>query len=585
MAIASASALWIGFKATTISRELSAANALIPELRSNMLKGDSAAAKINVDALMGHTAGAREAATDPVWTMAGAAPGLGHNFQATAEIAASADDIARLGVAPLVDVFSSVDWKSLKPSGQGVRLEPLARAQAKLASSAHAVRQSSDRLNGIEAGGLMPQIAAPLVSARKELMPLRDALDSAADVAQVLPQMMGQDSPRSYVLLIQNNAELRATGGIPGALAVLNVSKGHLSLGAQSSALALGPADPRVAVDPEQQQIYSTRLGKFMQDVNLTPDFPTAARTAKSMWERKTGDRVDGVLSIDPVALGFVLQATGAVQLTDPALTDLAQGRLPVKLTADNIVPTLLSEVYAKIPEPNLQDAYFAGVAKEVFTKLSSGTVDAQKLIDVLTRGAAEHRIQIWSTNSDEQAIISKYPLGGSVTGGSVRPAQFGVYFNDGTGAKMDYHVRRTVQLIKECPMGGYSQVRVRISSTNTAPKDAATSLPQYVTGGGVFGVPAGTVQTNVIAYGPVQANVENVLIGGTKSAFSAQRHGDRPVGTVTVQLKPGESSTVEFTFGKIVQHSQPELDVTPTVQPVKDVVLATQGAECVPGA
>ena len=67
-------------------------------------------------------------------------------------------------------------------------------------------------------------------------------------------------------------------------------------------------------MDAEQQQIYSTRLGKYMQDVNLTPDFPTAAATAQAMWERKTGQRVDGVISMDPVALGYVLDATGPVR-------------------------------------------------------------------------------------------------------------------------------------------------------------------------------------------------------------------------------------------------------------------------------
>ncbi len=81
--------------------------------------------------------------------------------------------------------------------------------------------------------------------------------------------------------------------------------------------------------------------------------------------------------------------------------------------------------------------------------------------------------------------------------------ASFGVYFNDGTGAKMDYYVKRTAQLVKQCTGTEYGEVKVRITSTNTAPVDAATSLPAYVTGGGIFGVPPGSVQTNVIAYGP----------------------------------------------------------------------------------
>ncbi|MEO5319270.1 DUF4012 domain-containing protein [Arthrobacter sp. CC3] len=396
--------------------------------------------------------------------------------------------------------------------------------------------------------------------------------------------MLGAEQPRNYLIMIQNNAEVRASGGIPGALAVLTLDKGKLTLGAQSTAGAIGTTSPTLSVDPEQTQIFSGRLGKFMQDVNLTPDFPTAATSAQAMWERKTGQRVDGVLSLDPVALGYVLDATGPVKLKSPELIALAGDGLPTELNGKNVVPTLLSDVYAKIRQPELQDAYFAGVAKEIFAALSSGSGDPKGLIQGITRGTAEGRVIVWSAHNSEQTVIAKYALGGSVTGPSIAPAQFGVYFNDGTGAKMDYYVKRTVQLIQECTDDDYGQVKVRVTSTNTAPADAARSLPAYVTGDGAFGVPPGTVQTNVIAYGPVQANVETSTVDGRKVDFAAHRQSNRPVGSVTVTLAPGQSSTVELTFGKIVQHTEPNLVVTPTVQPVKDVVLGTKLAECIPG-
>lgn len=578
-----ASAAWLGFKATVISTELNAANQLAPQLRDDVLRDDSTAAVATVTDLQEHTSRAREAAADPLWTMAGAMPWFGANFQATSEVATSADDVARLGAAPLVSIFKTLDWKSLLPNGQGLDLTALATAQPKLASSAQAVRQSSDRLNGINADALFPQISAPLIHAREQLSSLRDGVDSAADAANVLPAMMGQQSSRRYLLLIQNNAESRATGGIPGALAVLNVDKGKLSLDSQTTANAMGAFNPVVSVDPEQSGIYSSRLGKFMQDVNLTPDFPTAAQTAEAMWKTEQGEQLDGVLSVDPVALGYILEATGPVHISDPLMREIARNGLPTELTAKNVVPTLLSDVYSKIAQPDLQDVYFAGVAKEVFSKISGGGGDTKKLIDGLTRGASERRILLWSSNADEESVISRYPLGGSISGDSISPAQFGAYFNDGTGAKMDYHVKRTVQLVEECPANGYSEVKVRITSTNTAPQDAATSLPEYVTGGGAFGVPAGSVQTNIVAYGPVQSNVETAFVAGKKTGFASHRHGGRPVGSATIRLAPGQSTVVEFTFSKIVQHTEPQLAVTPTVQALKDVVLDTIPAKCVP--
>jgi len=93
--------------------------------------------------------------------------------------------------------------------------------------------------------------------------------------------------------------------------------------------------------------------------------------------------------------------------------------------------------------------------------------------------------------------------------------------------------------------------------------------------------VAPGSVQTNIVAYGPVQANIETAKLDGQRTDFAAHLHSNRPVGVLAVKLAPGESKTVEFTFGKIVQHTEPNLVVTPTVQDVKEVILPTEIAAC----
>ncbi|MBE4717483.1 hypothetical protein DAD99_04775 [Pseudarthrobacter sp. AB1] len=575
------SAWWLGAKATTVKEELEQAIGLVPQLQSEILDGRSDAAATTAKRLGLHTAAARNATEDPIWTLASAVPLLGDNLSAVAEVARSADDVSVLAVTPLVRVSDSLSWDTLLLGGSRADLNSLREASPSVMSAAHAVRVSAQRLNGIDASLLLPQVSEPLVIAREQLMSVTGALDASAAASQLAPGMLGGEGSRNYLLIIQNNAESRASGGIPGALAVLTFDKGKLALGSQSSAADVGIMSPIVTLDLEQQQIYSGRMGKFMQDVNLTPDFPTAASTAQAMWERKTGQRVDGVISIDPVAMGYILDATGPVEITDSELVALASVGLPTELTGKNVVQTLLSDVYAKINQPALQDVYFAGVAQEIFAALSDSKGNAKGLIHGLTRGTSEGRVLIWSGLPAEQTVLAKYAVSGSVSGPSVAPAQFGVYFNDGTGAKMDYYVKRTVQLIKECAREGYQQTTVRVTSTNVAPADAATSLPAYVTGGGVFGVPAGSVQTNIVAYGPVQANMETAKLDGQRTDFAAHRHANRPVGVLAVKLAPGESKTVEFTFGKIVQHTEPNLVVTPTVQAVKDVILPTQTLAC----
>jgi hypothetical protein len=574
---------WLGIRAASLKDELQAAANLVPALKGDITANMPDEAAANVDKLRQHTSSAREIVADPLWTMAAAIPWLGPNFSAAAEVARSADDVATMAVAPLVKVFDSLDWDALMPKAGGSDLEPLRTAAPRVAAAANTVSNSADRLADIRTDQLLPQLASALQETRGQLADASNALNVAASASQLAPEMLGADTPKKYLLLVQNNAELRATGGIPASVAVITVDHGKLSLSGQTTAEAMGTMSPVIDVDPEQKQIYSGRVGKFMQDVNLTPDFPTAAATARNMWQQKTGEQVDGVVSIDPVALGFLLDATGPLKLDDPRLASLSGNTLPSELTGGNAVKTLLSDVYARIPSPKAQDIYFAAVAKRIFDGLASTSTKPEKLLSGLTRGVEEGRILVWSADDNEQKTLVSYPLGGSIAGPGVSPAQFGVYFNDGTGAKMDYYVKSTVQLIKECTQAGYEQTTTRVTITNTAPADAATSLPAYVTGAGQFGVPPGSVRTNIVAYGPVQANMETAKLDGQRTDFAPYQHSNRPVGVLAVQLAPGETKTVEFTFGKIVQHTEPNVVVTPTVQDVKDVILPTQNAECVP--
>lgn len=573
---------WLGMKASVIKTELEATARLAPQLKEQILNDRKADAIATAQNIRTHTGAARDAADDPLWKFATILPWLGANFSATTEMVRSADDVATLGIQPLVNVYDSLDWRKLVAGAGGTDLEPIRRAAPSVGAAANAVHTTSDRLNAIDTTTLVPQVAGPLGQARDELRSLVGTLDAASDAASLAPAMLGADKPRHYLILFQNNAEIRATGGIPGALAVLTTDKGHLSLSSQTGATELGAVTPAIAVDPEQTAIYSPRIGTFMQDVNFTPDFPTTATTALSIWEQKKGEHLDGVLSVDPIALGYILDATGPVELQDPQLQKLAAGTLPRQLSGQNVVKTLLSDVYAQFDDLTLQHTYFAAVAKEIFGALSSGKHDAKAILTGVGKGLGEHRILLWSGNPAEQKVLNKYPLSGAISGPSVPAAQFGAYFNDGTGAKMDYYVKRSVQLITQCPAAGYRTVKVRITSTNTAPADAATSLPKYVTGGGDFGVPPGVAQSNVIAYGPAQSRVETATQDGQKVAFGAQKHGDRPVGTLSLRLSPGQSTTVEFTFGKIVQQSQPEVVATPTVQSTDKVVLPTESENCV---
>ncbi|MER2133600.1 MAG: DUF4012 domain-containing protein [Arthrobacter sp.] len=559
-----------------VKEELTQGMDLLPKLRLQLSNGQLAEAQQSLDQMEHHVSGARSSATGPLWQAASFLPLVGPSFDAVSEISVSADDVLSRAVGPLLSTYDSLDWKALSPVDGRIDASTLAAAEPTITSAAATVRLSQERLNAIDLSRLVPAVAEPLSTMKQELGTVSDALHVASSAAQLLPPMLGQGEQRSYLLLIQNSAESRATGGIPGALAIVTTNDGLISLGTQSSASAMGEFSPTLDVDPGQESLYTTRLGSRMQNVNLTPDFPTAANTAKRMWEtRYDGENIDGVIALDPVVLAHLLEATGPVVLEDPDILTLMDNTdLPKSLTSANIAATLLSDVYREIDDPKTQDLYFAAVASSIFDAFTNGITEGGSLVEALAISVDENRLYLWSNDEAEQEIIRSTRIGGAVDGPGSGGAAFGVFFNDGTGAKMDYYARRTVELQRICEDPDHSRYTVRLVVSNTAPTDAAASLPGYVSGNGMFGVHPGHIRTNYVFYGPSQSIAEAAMLNGRPVPMSSGLHAQRPVGTLTVELAPGETATLEMHFAKVVQTSEPQLRVTPGVTPRNEVVL-----------
>lgn len=571
------------YQASAVRNRLEGAADLVPRLSSQLSEGDQKVAQTTFETIRSHTSAARRTVDAPLWNIATVIPFAGANFSAVREVAVSADDLANLAAAPLLKVYTTLDFETLAPHDGRIDIAKLQDAAPSIIGAADAVRLSHERMASIDHSKLMPQLVEPISSATDQLKKLDATLTSASSVAQLLPAMLGANEPRSYLVLVQNSAETRATGGIPGALALLNADGGQLSLGKQSSAVELGAFIPSLEVDPEQTRLYSARLGTQMQNVNLTPDFPTAALTAKKMWEeRHSSDEVDGVITLDPTMLSYLLGATGPVDLADPKALGLIKGTsLPSSLTKTNVVATVLSDVYREIAEPATQDVYFAAVASEVFTALTEGQGDSRELLRAVSAGATENRLYLWSNRENEQMILARTPLAGSVVGNQNGGAAFGVYFNDGTGAKMDFYAERTVQLLSTCESEGYRNYTVRMTVANNAPLDAATSLPAYVTGGGTYGIAPGRMRTNYVVYGPAQSFVDSATVDGKSVPVSSGKHGSRPVGSVSLELGPGDTSTIDMIFSGVVQDSEPQLRVTPSIHPTGDVIGLFEHTAC----
>lgn len=158
--------------------------------------------------------------------------------------------------------------------------------------------------------------------------------------------------------------------------------------------------------------------------------------------------------------------------------------------------------------------------------------------------------------------------LSGVMPADNSETTQIGVFLNDATGAKMNYYTKlETTLAAATCREDGRPSYRVTATWTNEAPADAASVLPEYVTGGGAFGVEPGSVKTRIVVYGPVGALIAGGTVNGENQPSQPTYENNRPALQFETLLKPGESAVVQVDFLGEAADSGPLLvTTTPTI-------------------
>jgi len=538
--LAAVGAAWIGIRAGAAYGHLRAAQQTA-EGAAEALSDPSAAAAL-VSSLSDDTRAARELTSDPVWRAAEGLPWVGPQLQAVAVVSAAIDDVASTSLTPLADVAAGFSVDALRPVDGRIDLAAFTSLQEPASTGAEGLAAASDAVAGIDRAPLLGPVRDAVDEVSGTLETAAQTTDALSRAVTLLPAMLGADGPRDYLVVFQNNAEWRSLGGIVGAMSVIHTDGGTLSLAAQGSSSDF-PTYPEPVLDigPDLVGIYGTQPARWIQNVTQVPDFSLSGQLAREMWLRETGTEVDGVIALDPVALSYLLQATGPV--------DLPTGE---QLTADNAVDLLLNGVYLRYERPADQDAFFAAAAAAVFQKLASGGADPTALVAALGRAGDERRLQLWSAHDDDQAVLAGTTLVGPLPIDDETQRGFGVYLNDGTGSKMDYYATATPTLTWDtCTRTDDDRasgtLTLTVTITNDAPADAATSLPDYITGGGGFGVEPGLAKTVGYLYLPENAVLTDATLsdGG---GFGGGFHDGRQVMSFSTLLAPGQSTTATLT-------------------------------------
>lgn len=132
-----------------------------------------------------------------------------------------------------------------------------------------------------------------------------DFIDQARPLIKVLPTLLGESKDKKYLVIFQNDKELRPTGGFMTAYAIFRVEKGVIHLDKADDIYTLDSSIGRKAKAPRPIKEYLPKVATFnLRDSNLSPDFIESMKTFVEMYE-SNGREVDfdGIIALDTYVL------------------------------------------------------------------------------------------------------------------------------------------------------------------------------------------------------------------------------------------------------------------------------------------
>ncbi|MCW2853444.1 MAG: hypothetical protein JWM84_3108, partial [Nocardioides sp.] len=477
---------WVGWQAWQVSRDLSAAADGAQALQVAVEAGDDVGTDAALADLQDNSTQASERTQGATWSLLEHLPSFGDDARGVRVVS---EVIAELSYDSEPLTTTATDLEALVPRKGRIPLAAVAALQGPVAQGETAFGRADERLSAEDSSGYVEPLKTRYRDLAKQVSDAARGLASADTALQVMPAMLGQDGPRNYLLVFQNNAEIRATGGLPGAVSVVRADQGKVEMTRQVATNSIPQtAEPILPLTKAEYSIYDVLLGTYFVDSNFTADFPRTAELMKAHWENVYDDKIDGVLSLDPVALSYILKATGPITVEG------------TELTPDNVVDELLHRTYIRLPDPNDQDAFFRDVARAVFERVRTGVGSPQELIRALGRGADENRLYVHSFSESEQGPLAGTEVAGELERDPNAPPQVGFYVNDATGAKMSYFLRYDVQVDATYCTDGVQGLAGTAHLTSAAP-ETADRLPDYITGAGIYGTKPGSQTVLVNLY------------------------------------------------------------------------------------
>ena len=435
--------------------------------------------------------------------------------------------VAEIGVAAWPEING--DGATLLDNGK-VDLPTLERLTADLASVSQELATAEAELSEVaderRLGG--KRLADARDDALDLVAPLGDGVDALSPVMKVLPGMLGSENERKYLIAMLNPSEQRYSGGAVLALSVLTTEDGRFDV---SSTFDTGESRaffrPFFWLKVKGNPFHRGR--QSIQTATYAPSWPVSGNELLNAFRSLRGRPGAGVIAVDSVALGRLLEFTGPITVP---------GYPP--LTPDNFVYETIGN-YDAYPDAEVRKRLNRSLAP-AFTEALLAPDDVVDKLTAIHELAQARHFAVYFRNPEPQAAFARLGLVGDLS--DTEHDYIGVFNQNTNVSKADYWQRRVVESEVDLRPDGSARVRLRINVHNDSPPPAPGAYYQV---GQSY-----TTRWNgmsLAAFLPMGATIDSTRLDGKVVPFTPRQYFGRPFVRRTIDFPPQSRKTYEITY------------------------------------
>ncbi|WP_170970119.1 DUF4012 domain-containing protein [Nocardioides jishulii] len=463
----------------------------------------------------------------------GLMPGVGSGVRDVRHLASAMDDMtSALEVAE--ELYPEVSGEDSKLLDRGsVDLEVLERAVVSMEQIGDRLRSAQDHLHEVD--GTNSLVGATTAEARdsalRKVDPAVAGFNRIEPLLGQMPDMLGKDGKRTYVVALMNPAEMKFSGGSMLTFSHVDLDSGTLVRGRVRDVVTAPPLFKQFHWEPVEGNTFATDGARRITHANIAPSWPVAGEETLRAWEILTRMEPDGVIALDVQALARLLDVTGPLEVEEVGTVTSAN---LVQLTSGDYARFSLEEQRKR---KRLNKALIPAFMDRIF----SG-VDFVGTMLALNDSAKGRHLALYLRDDDAQEAMARLGFDGDLS--DTDGDYVGVFTQNLVGSKADYFQQKTLTSDVKLRGDGSARVTLEVTLDNLGPASMPGEMHAYTDP---------TLEVRLAALLPKEAELVEA-ISSTPAGVEAVEVSDddyfgRPFVTQDVRLTAGTAAGLRLTY------------------------------------